>query len=407
MAESAHNEIRATVLFADLINSTGISGVQEPAAYNKMLAEYQSLMFDVITDHIRAYRYRPRTSFTDRGTDLKVGADYDWDISGDEARVFFYSENPEYDVRSALQLAVKIKLAWLTSEFNYAAFEDKGLVFDVGIGVHTGKVIQESKDWRVRCRDAVPRIDGFTINIGKKVEGFSRTGTLFKIFVTGTVRSALDQSRRLAVKFSADRQQKLKDSAITIAIFEVVSFLDHEVFVFLPENLRDRIINRMLEFVNASHLRRDLFWLYLLAMRYWLMRNTGKNADPDASDRIIKLGSALINFSSQLSKPEQLYMRDFLSSVNNMIALAYTARDQESDHIFAKKVFTSTLTKIDAQNIPARLHLARYLLRTGDFKAATKHCADILMLDPGNPTAKALMEKAAHEALRQQGAPTG
>jgi len=407
MAPETENEVRATVLFADIINSTGISGVQEPAAYNRMLAEYQGLMFDVVTDHIHQYRYRPRASLVGRGTDMKVGADYDWDISGDEARAFFYSENAEYDVRSALQLAVKIKLAWLTSDFNYAAFEDKGLVFDVGIGVHTGKVIQESKDWRVRCRDAVPRIDGFAINIGKKVEGFSRTGSLFKIFVTGTVRSSLEQTRTFAVKFSADRQQKLKDSAITIAIFEVVSFLDHEVFTFLPATIKERVIERMLKLVQTAHLRRDLFWLYLLAMRYWLMRVSGRDADPDAADRIIKLGAAIMNFSAQLSKPEQLYLRDFLSSVNNMVALAYTARDLESDRIFAKKVFTSTLTKIDAQNIPARLHLARYLLHAGDFKAATKHCADILMLDPGNPTAKTIMEKAAHEAVRQREAPAG
>jgi len=407
MTEESESEIRATVLFADIINSTGISGVQDPATYNRMLTEYQALMFDVITDHIREYRYAPRETLSGRGVDLRVGTDYEWDISGDEARIFFYSDNPEFDVRSALQLAVKMKLAWLTSDFNHTAFEDKGLVFDIGIGVHTGKVIQESKDWRLRSRDAVPRIDGFAVNIGKKVEGFSRSGQLFKLFTTGPVRSSLERSRTFAIRFSADRQQKLKDSAITIAIFEVVSFLDHEVFFYLPDTLRERTIPRMLELVEKAHLRRDLFWLYLLAMRYWLTGISGRHQIPDASDKIIRLGTTIINFSAQLSKPEQLYLRDYLSSLNNMIALAYTARDVESDKLFAKKIFTTTLTKIDAQNIPARLHLARYLLNAGDFKAATKHCADILMLDPGNPTAKLMMDKAAHEALRQNGAPGG
>ncbi len=405
--EKKSDEIRATVLFVDIINSTGISGVQDAAAYNRMLTEYQSLMFDVVVDHLLGYRYTPRESMSGRGADIRTGEDYEWEIEGDEVRVFFYSGNTDYDVRSALQLALKMKLVWLTSDFNHAAFEDKGLVFDVGIGVHTGKVIRETKDWRMRSRDTIPRIDGFAINIGKKVEGFSRAGQIYKLFVSGNIRSILEQHKNFAIKFSSDRQQKLKDSAITIAIFEVVSFLDHEIFVFLPEALKKRTTDRVLELVQTAHLRRDLFWLYLLVMRYWLMDVTGKDESRDAADRIIRLGSAIMNFALQFSKPEQTYLRDYLSSVNNMVALAYTARGLESDEIFARKIFNTTLSKIDRQNIPARLHLARYLLEAGDFKAATKHCADILMLDPGNPTAKAIINKAAGEAARQGGPPGG
>jgi class 3 adenylate cyclase len=400
--ELKKGEIRATVLFVDIINSTGISGVQDPVSYNRMLTEYQSLVFDAITDHVQQYRYSERARMVGRGSDLKIGEDYEWNIEGDEASTFFYSENPEYDVRSALQLAAKIKLIWLTSDFNYAAFEDKGLLFDVGIGVHNGKVIREAKDWRMRSREIVPRIDGFAINIGKKVEGFSRSGQMFKICVSGNVRSTLEQNRNFAVKFSSDKQQKLRDSAITITIFEVVSFLDHEVFVYLPPNLKERTLKRVLELVETAHLRRDLFWLYLLVMRYWLMDVTGKEESQGAADRIIKLGAAIMNFASQLSKQEQMYLRDYLSSVNNMVALAYTARDLESDRLFARKIFNATISKIDKQNIPARLHLAHYLLAAGDFKAAAKYCADIMMLDPGNPTAKVLIDKAARDAARGQ-----
>jgi class 3 adenylate cyclase len=398
--ELKKQELRATVLFVDIINSTGISGVQDPTSYNRMLTEYQSLVFDVIADHIQQYRYVERARMVGRGTDLRIGDDYEWDIEGDEARVFLYSENPEYDVRSALQLALKIKLVWLTSDFNYSAFEDKGLLFDVGMGLHHGKVIREAKDWRVRSREVVPRIDGFAINIGKKVEGFSRAGQMFKFCVSGNVRSILEQGRNFAAKFSSDKQQKLQDSAITITVFEVVSFLDHEVFVYLPPNLKERTLKRILELVQTAHLRRDLFWLYLLVMRYWLMDVTGKADSQLAADRIIRLGAAIMNFASQLSKQEQMYLRDYLSSVNNMVALAYTARGLESDRLFARKIFNSTISKIDKQNIPARLHLAHHLLDAGDFKAAAKYCADIMMLDPGNPTAKVMIDKAAREAAR-------
>jgi len=403
-AQPTDPEIRATVVFVDIINSTGISGVQDPASYNRMLTEYQSLMFDVITDHVAEYRYTGREELADRGADIRTGEDYEWDISGDEASIFYYSENPEYDVRAALQLAVKMKLTWLTSDFNYAAFEDKGLLFDVGIGVHTGKVVRETKNWRLRSRDTIPRIDGFAINIGKKIEGFSRAGSLFKIFVSGNVRSILEQSRNFAARFSSDKQRKLQDSAITIAIFELVSFLDHEIFPYLPPNLKDRTITRMLRMVQTAHLRRDLFWLYLLVMRYHLMTVTGTADSREAADRIIRLGAAIMNFASQLSKTEQTSLRDYLSSVNNMVALAYTARGLESDELFARKIFNATLAKIDRQNVPARLHLARYLLDAGDYKAATKHCADIMMLDPGNAMAQAIIDKAAHKAARSEAA---
>jgi class 3 adenylate cyclase len=402
---TSEGEIRATVFFVDIINSTGLSGVQDPATYNRMLTEYQALVFDVITDHVSRYRYLPRRDLAGRGTDHRHGTDYEWDITGDEARVFLYSDNPAYDVRSAFQLAVKVKLAWLTSDFNHAAFEDKGLVFDVGIGIHAGKVIREVKDWRRRSRDAVPRIDGFAINIGKKVEGFSRSGRLFKICVSGNVRSMVEHGRNFAVRFSSDQQQKLKDSAITIAMFEVVSFLDHEVFAFFPEHLRERTFTRMLKMVEAAHLRRDLFWLYFLTLRYWLMDVTGHPHSRTTAEHIIRLGSAIINFTSQLSEPEQNYIRYYLAAVNNMVALAYVARGLDADQHFARKIFSATLAKIDQQNVPARVHLARQLLTGGDYKSATKYCADVLMLDPGNPSAQELIEQAARRAIRENARP--
>lgn len=393
-------EIRATILFVDIVNSTGISGIQDPATYNRMLTEYQALLFDIITHHIAEYRFERRGDYAGRGTDQRIGREYEWDISGDEGRCFFYSANSEYDVRSALQLAIKIKLGWLTSDFNFSAFEDKGLAFDVAIGVHTGKVIREIKDWRQRSRDTVPRIDGFAINIGKKIEGSARAGRLFKVCVSGNVRSGIEQGHNFAVRFSADQPQKLKDSAITIAVYEVMSFLDHEVFVCFPPHLRERMLTRMLKLAETVTLRRDLFWLYILAMRYWLMDVTGKPDSAAAAERIIRMGTAVINFAIQLSEPEQSYIRPFLAAVNNMLALAYTAHGLESDHLFARKIFSTTISKIDPQNVPARLHLARQMLTGGDYKAATKQCADVLMLDPGNPGAKEIIEMAARQAVR-------
>ena len=394
-------EIKATFLFVDLINSTGISGVQDPTSYNRMLTEYQALLFDVITDHVTRYRYAPRTSLSERGVDRRAGAEYEWEIAGDEGRVYLYSENPEYDVRSALQLAVKIKLAWLTSDFNAAAFEDKGLVFDVGTGVHAGKVIREVKAWRQLLSERVPRVDGFAVNIGKKVEGFSRGGRLFRIDVSGNVRAMVEQGRRFAVKFSSDQQQKLKDSAITLAVFEVVAFLDHEAFLFFPEHLKDRMLKRVFALVETGHLRRDLFWLYLAVMRYWLMDITGKPSSRVAADNVIRLGSAVINFATQLSAPEQTYIRSYLAAVNNMVGLAYVARGLESDTLFARKIFAATISRIDPQNIAARVHLARQYVDAGDYKAATKQCADVLMLDPGNPAAEEIIQKGARQAVRQ------
>ena len=108
--------ITATMLFADLINSTEMAKILTLQEYDEMIVDFQTTMFEVANDHLANYGYKGN------------GEDSEWSIVGDEIRVFLYSGAHVYDVRNALLIALKIKLGWLTSAFNQRILKEGRLV---------------------------------------------------------------------------------------------------------------------------------------------------------------------------------------------------------------------------------------------------------------------------------------
>jgi len=96
----------ATILIADLVNSTEMSKNLTLQEYDEMIVNFQSTMYEIVSTHLGQYDYEGD------------GSDSSWSIAGDEIRVFLYSGATQYDVRNALLMAVKMKLAWLLSDFN-------------------------------------------------------------------------------------------------------------------------------------------------------------------------------------------------------------------------------------------------------------------------------------------------
>ena len=109
-------ETNATILFADLMNSTELAKNLTLLEYDDMLGNFQDTMFEVISHHLDYFGYEGE------------GVDSEWSISGDELRVFLYSENMDYDILNALLIATKIKLAWLSSDFNQRVLSEERLV---------------------------------------------------------------------------------------------------------------------------------------------------------------------------------------------------------------------------------------------------------------------------------------
>jgi len=91
----------ATILFADLMNSTEMAKNLTLQEYDGMLVDFQSTMFEVVSDHLNEYGY------------AGDGIDSEWSVVGDEVRLFLYSGMVRFDVRNALLIATKMKIAWL------------------------------------------------------------------------------------------------------------------------------------------------------------------------------------------------------------------------------------------------------------------------------------------------------
>ena len=161
----------ATILFADLMNSTELAKNLTLLEYDDMLANFQNIMFEVVSHHLDYFGYEG------------AGADSEWSISGDELRVFLYSDNMDYDIRNALLIATKIKLAWLASDFNQKVLHEGRMVSRIGVGINCGKVIKDVRPWRVKIGQAQPNIEGYAINFTKRIEAASREGNSYQIMV--------------------------------------------------------------------------------------------------------------------------------------------------------------------------------------------------------------------------------
>ena len=135
----------ATILFADLMNSTEMAKILSLQEYDEMIVDFQSTMFEVASAHLRDFGY------------VGNGEDCEWSVVGDELRLFLYSGALRFDVLNALLIAVKIKLGWLASAFNQRILKEGRLVSRVGIGINCGKVIRYVRPWPASPRDKPKR----------------------------------------------------------------------------------------------------------------------------------------------------------------------------------------------------------------------------------------------------------
>ena len=151
--------IVATILFADLMNSTEMAKNLMLKEYDEMIVDFQSIMFEVVSNHLKDFGY------------VGEGVDSEWSIIGDELRVFLYSGALRFDVRNVLLIAVKIKLAWLVSAFNQRILKEGRLVSRVGVGINCGKVIKDVRQWRASMGNNEPNIEGYASVLSNDIEG--------------------------------------------------------------------------------------------------------------------------------------------------------------------------------------------------------------------------------------------
>ena len=69
----------ATILFADLVNSTEMSKNLTLNEYDDMIIDFQGTMYEIVSHHLDHFGYAGN------------GNDSHWSIAGDEMRLFLYS----------------------------------------------------------------------------------------------------------------------------------------------------------------------------------------------------------------------------------------------------------------------------------------------------------------------------
>lgn len=155
------------VLFVDLVNSSvfaSVLGLREYAEYLQTFHETCLRQCDhFFKTHLRG--------------NYREGEHYTAKISGDELLVMMHTEKGYNDVYQLTCLAVMLKAAWLGAPVNLDRIRQRKPAAEISAGIHHGPVWTE---WKESSFDYC----GYGINLAKRIEGLSREGQHYHIFLS-------------------------------------------------------------------------------------------------------------------------------------------------------------------------------------------------------------------------------
>jgi len=340
------------MLFADLMNSTEMAKNLTLEQYDGMLVDFQSTMFDITSNHLREFGYAGN------------GADSEWSIAGDELRVFLYSGSLRFDVRNALLIAVKIKLGWLTSDFNQRILKEGRLVSRIGVGINCGKVSKDVRRWRASIGQEHPVIEGYALNLTKRVESASREGTVYQVMVGDSLYQFCRDDGQINVAFSEPRNDLFKGLGQKIAVYEVISFLNYEIVHSMPESYRKNLL-KTIEYAVSQPMPEP--WILLTLLRTYISEIAVKGREFYAS-KAIKLAHQAFD------------VLEYKKFIYNILGWLYTYCHSVLNLETAFHYFDQTL-ELDPRDQTALLHRARISEMMGNLDFAKRTYEEILILN--------------------------
>jgi class 3 adenylate cyclase len=355
--------IVATILFADLMNSTEMAKNLVLDEYDEMIVEFQSTMFEVVSRHLRESGY------------VGEGADSEWSIIGDELRVFLYSGARRFDVRNALLIAVKIKLAWLVSAFNQRILKEGRLVSRIGVGINCGKVIKDVRQWRATMGSNAPNIEGYAINITKRIESATRDGTAYQVMVGDSLYRTCKENRQINVTFSRPQSPFFKGLGQKIPVYEVVSFLDYEIVPSKPGTFQYGLLGKM-EYAVTQPMPEP--WVFLTLLRHYISLIDRGRTDFEA--KAVKLAN------------QALEVLEYKTTVYNILGWLHTYGKTICNLDKASQYFELAL-KLEPANQAALLHRARIFDMMGQTDLARQAYKEILVQNREHVEARRKMEQ--------------
>lgn len=350
----------ATILFADLMNSTEIAKNLSLQEYDDMIVCFQSTMYEVVSHHMLHFGYQGN------------GADSEWSVVGDELRVFFYSDNMRFDVRNALILAAKVKLAWLAASFNQKILEEGRLVSKIGVGMNCGKVIRSIRKWRLKIGQWQPNIEGYAINLTKRIESMSRDGSIFQIMVGDGFYKKCLELRELNVTFSKPLTPLFKGISQKVPVYEVTSLINFEIFSTMPTAMQCGLQENL---ENAVMHDSPEPWSMLLLLRQYISMMLSGRSSPQLEAKALKVAEQAKD------------ILEYKSQIFAILGWLYTYGLTIYNVNMAFHFFDQALG-LDPKNQAALLHRARLLDKIGQIDLARHAYQEIVGYDREHPEAR-------------------
>ena len=352
-------ESNATILFADLMNSTELAKNLTLQEYDDMLGAFQDTMFEVVSHHLDYFGYKGN------------GIDSEWSISGDELRVFLYSENMDFDIRNVLLIATKIKLAWLSSNFNQRVLREQRLVSRIGVGINCGRVIKDVRPWRVKIGKAEPNIEGYAINLTKRIESASREGNVYQIMVGASLYKRCQQNSQLNVAFSNPKSLVFKGLGQKIPVYEVTSFVNFEIMSSMPVSLQEGLLEKIESTVRDAMPEP---WIFIVLLRSYISMSNLSN-DEDIDLKALEIGQ------------QALEVVEYKPVIYNILGWLHTYGKNVRNLEMAFHYFDQSLG-LQPKNEAALLNRARILEEMGQSDLARHAYQEILFQNRQHPVAR-------------------
>jgi len=351
--------VTATILFADLINSTEMSKNLSLDEYDDMIIDFQATMHEIVSHHMEQFGY------------VGDGSDSYWSIAGDELRLFLYSGATLFDVRNALIIAVKLKLGWLASSFNETILREGRIVSRIGVGMNCGKVIKDVRDWRVTMGEDQPTIEGYAINVAKRIESTSRHGTAYQIMIGDSLYRRCHESGSLNLTCGKPRDLLFKGLGQKIPVYEIVSFINFEIIPTMPDSFRDGLLDKM-QYAVAQPMAES--WIFITLLREYVS--------------LISSGSHdyLENHAVKLAE-QALEVVDCKPVIYNMLGWFHIHGTKIRNPELALQYFEQSLS-LEPKNEAALAHKARILDEKGELDLAKNTYGEILLHNPNHPEAR-------------------
>lgn len=182
-------EVAATVLFVDIVDSLEMANYLTPTAYDDVLNEFYEIAAQAIARYVEFGVCQPALQ--------------DIAIRGDEVCVVLHSGDLKSDVEGALGLASEIKVKWLLSDINARRQAEGKPPAEVAAGIHHGPVLDvirpEVRRYDVGGEDgavllpASRRLEGFAMSVAKRLEGHARSGQYSRIALSHTVNDLISR----------------------------------------------------------------------------------------------------------------------------------------------------------------------------------------------------------------------